>query len=289
MTYKIRTAKIQFTLQDGATFDGDKGNILTIDGARMEAQLSFTGGFTGTLATIRIYGLGMGYMSRLAGRGVQLDSNRQKFIIRLDVNGVEVFLGYANWCYIDANSQPEIALVVQAAAQGEINLMPMPDTHIATTTTVADAARKIAVNTNIAITDYTNYTLPSVYTTGTVGNQLIQLMQATLKVYPKFQYDLNYSYLDLFSSDNALDYEIINVSKETGMIGYPTFTQTGINITTIFNPKFSLQKVINLTSDLPNISGKYQIIDGCTANLSTVIDGGPWTSTIACMYMENQK
>ena len=107
----------------------------------MEAQLSFTGGFTGTLATIRIYGLGMGYMSRLAGRGVQLDSNRQKFIIRLDVNDVEVFLGYANWCYIDANSQPEIALVVQAAAQGEINLMPMPDTFINSRTSVGLAAK----------------------------------------------------------------------------------------------------------------------------------------------------
>ena len=289
MTYKIRTAKIQFTLQGGATFDGDKGNILTIDHARMEAQLSFTGGFTGTLATIKIYGLGMGYMSRLAGRGVQLDKNRQKFIIRLDVNDVEVFLGYANWCYIDANSQPEIALVVQAAAQGEINLMPMPDTFINSRTSVGLAAKIITRNVDMIVTDYTDFSLPSIYTTGTVGSQLLQLMKATLKVYPKFKYDLNYSYLDLFSSDNALDYEIINVSKDTGMIGYPTFTQTGINITTIFNPKFSLQKVINLTSDLPNISGKYQIIDGCTANLSTVIDGGPWTSTIACMYMENQK
>lgn len=289
MTYQTRSAKIQLTLQDGATFDGDKGNVLTIDNARMEAQLSFTGGFTGALATIKIYGLGIGYMSILAGRGVQLDANRQKFLIRLDVNNVEVFLGFANWCYIDANAQPEMALVVQAAAQGEINLMTIPDTHISSKTTVADAARKITANTNMVINDYTNYTLPSVYTTGSVGSQLIQLMQATLKVYPKFQYSLNYSYLDLFTLDNALDYEIINISKDTGMIGYPSFTQTGISLTTLFNPKFSLQRIINLKSDLPNISGKYQIIDGCTANLSTVIDNGPWTSTIACMYMENQK
>ena len=289
MTYQTRSARIQFTLQNGTTFDGDKGNILTIDNARMEAQLSFTGGFTGALATIKIYGLKMAYMSILAGRGVQLDSNRQQFLIRLDVNNVEVFLGFANWCYIDANAQPEMALVVQAAAQGEINLMTIPDTHINNKTTVADAARKITANTNMVINDYTNYTLPSVYTTGSVGSQLIQLMQATLKVYPKFQYSLNYSYLDLFTLDNALDYEIINISKDTGMIGYPSFTQTGISLTTLFNPKFSLQRIINLKSDLPNISGKYQIIDGCTANLSTVIDNGPWTSTIACMYMENQK
>ena len=290
MTYKIRTARIQFTLQDGATFDGDKGNILTIDNARMEAQLSFTGGFTGALATIKVYGLKMAYMSLLAGRGVQLNPDRQKFMIRLDVDGLEVFLGFANWCYIDANSQPEIGLVVQAAAQGEINLMTIPDTHIRGKVTVAEAARKISATTKMAINDYTGgYTLPSVYTKGTIGSQLLQLLKATLAVYPDFQYELNYSYLNLFNQKNALDYEIINISKETGLIGYPTFTQTGISLTTMFNPKFTLQRIINLTSDLPNISGKYQIIDGCTANLSTVIDNGPWHSNIMCMYFDGAK
>ncbi len=288
MTYKTRSAKIQLTLQDGATFDGDKGNILTIENARIEAQLSFTGGFTGSLATIKIYGIGFYYMSILAGRGVQLDVNRQKFLIRLDVDEIEVFLGFANWCYIDANSQPEIALVVQAAAQGEINLMQIPDTHISKITTIENAARLITSKTNMAITDYTGYTLPSVYTTGSVGSQLIQLMQAALKVYPDLRYNLNYSYLDMFKADHVLDYETINISKDTGMIGYPSFTQTGINITTMFNPKYTLQKIINLTSDLPNISGKYQIVDGCTANLSTWVDNGPWYSTISCMYLENQ-
>ena len=288
MTYKVRTAKIQFTLQDGATFDGNKGDILTIENARMEAQLSFTGGFTGSLATIKIYGLNMNHMSKLAGRGVQLNPDRQKFLIRLDVNDIEVFLGFANWCYIDANSQPEIALVVQAAAQGEINLMSIPDTHIRRQVTIGEAAKQIAGKTNMVITDYVNYTLPSVHTTGSIGSQLLQLMQATLAVYPDFRYDLNYSYLNLFNNNTAFDYEVINISKDTGMIGYPSFTQTGISITTLFNPKFQLQRIINLKSDLPNISGRYQIVDGCTANLSTIIDNGPWHSTIMCMYMENQ-
>lgn len=289
MTYQTRSARIQLTLQDGATFDGKEGNILSIQNARMEAQLSFTGGFTGSLATIKIYGLSMDHMAILAGRGVQLDVERQKFLIRLDVDEIEVFLGFANWCYIDANSQPEIALAVQAAAQGEINLMQIPDTHIATTTTIANAARLITSKTKMAITDYTGgYTLPSVYTTGSIGSQLIQLMQAALRVYPDLRYNLNYSYLDIFTADKVLDYEVINISKDTGMIGYPSFTQTGINITTMFNPKYTLQKIINLTSELPNISGKYQIVDGCTANLSTWVDNGPWYSTISCMYLENQ-
>ena len=288
MTYQIRQAKIQFTLQDGATFDGDKGNVLTIENARMEAQLSFTGGITGSLATIKIYGLGMGYMSRLAGRGTQLDVNRQKFLIRLDVNDIEVFLGFANWCYIDGNAQPEMALVVQAAAQGEINLMPIPDTHINKTVSIGDAAREILLFTNMTVNDYTNYTLPSVYTTGTIGSQIQQLMKAILSVYPDFRYNLNYSFLDMMPLDKALDYEIIEVSKDTGMNGYPTFTQTGISLTTIFNPKFMLQRVVNLTSELPNVSGKYMITDGCTATLSTWIENGPWTSNISLIYMGDQ-
>ena len=83
----------------------------------------------------------------------------------------------------------------------------------------------------------------------------------------------------LWQNGGARDGVEIDLRPELGMIGYPTFTPTGITCRAEYNPDMLIGRRVKVTSMVPRTSGTWYT-QSVRHELSTMMPGGPWWSTI---------
>ena len=79
----------------------------------------------------------------------------------------------------------------------------------------------------------------------------------------------------------------VELSKDTGMLGYPEVSNDGLVIKALYNPKFCLGGLVKVTSIVPKASGTWRIVK--LAHDLTAFDpaGGPWESQMTVYYMDS--
>lgn len=69
------------------------------------------------------------------------------------------------------------------------------------------------------------------------------------------------------------------ISRESGMVGYPTFDGVGVNFTSLFNPAVTFGGSIKLITDVQQAAGEW-IVTSVAHRLESEKPGGAWFSTI---------
>lgn len=85
----------------------------------------------------------------------------------------------------------------------------------------------------------------------------------------------------LLPKDAARSGPVPKISSNTGMRGYPTFTNNGIRVTTIYRPDVIFGCLMDIESVVPKSTGQWQIVNinhTLTANMPH--DAGPWETQI---------
>jgi hypothetical protein len=79
----------------------------------------------------------------------------------------------------------------------------------------------------------------------------------------------------IWPKDGSRSGDPVLVSPDTGMIGYPAFSQTMIKVRTLFDPRIQIGLPIEVKSQLTAASGEWSVIlAGHT--LETQAPNGPW-------------
>ena len=90
--------------------------------------------------------------------------------------------------------------------------------------------------------------------------------------------------LRIMPIESALPGQAIFLSRNTGMIGYPTFTNQGVAAECEFNPNIKLQSLITIDSVVPTASGTWRV-PRVTHTLSCNMPaGGDWKTAIEAVY-----
>lgn len=71
----------------------------------------------------------------------------------------------------------------------------------------------------------------------------------------------------------------ILVSPQTGQVGYPAWTNSGIVVRTLFNPNVELQKLIQVQSDITPACGTWKVTS-VIHDIASELPNGPWFTTI---------
>jgi hypothetical protein len=74
------------------------------------------------------------------------------------------------------------------------------------------------------------------------------------------------------------------INKESGLIGYPKFSQAGVDFKCVYNPALRFAGVVKLESVIPRASGEWQII-GLTHHITAMIPGGAWESDVKTCWI----
>lgn len=273
MTYKKRTLKFQFTLKDGA-FDESGNNILTIDNIKAEIEVGAYGGITGTTLEARVYGLSIDNMALLSYKGIQLNGAKQN-MMKVWADERPVFFGSITNCFADLNQMPDAPLIISAFSTGfdqSITAAPFSKEGVAS---VNEIITTIAAS--IGYTVVNNGVLAKLENPYFEGNPIAQIQQCAHAAGIEIDFRLGAIYI--WPQGGSIDDTIPLISPQHGLIGYPVFSNYGINFQCQYSDLILRGRKIQLETSLPNGSGVYTV-QSAVHHLSTWSEGGPWSTIV---------
>lgn len=233
---------VEFTMPSGKT--------LSVQNHRVSCQVSNAGLDTGSICNLRIEGMLISDMNLL--------SQIQPTIVQQNLNSVVVKAGNENDtlntifqgpvvdAFVDFSGAPNVAFQVMASSMAETAANNITPTSYPNGTSVSSIMRAISqkcginfINNGVKAT-----TSGAVYLSGSGAQQIAVLSSAT-----NIPYILALNTLMIWPTDLGKITKADNyISAQTGMIGYPEYSQYGVTITTLFNHSIGFYSSIKLDS-----------------------------------------
>lgn len=308
MTFVRRRIDIKFQLGQG---DFGEGGFDTIElkGLRASVEISTSGDINMASCSLRVWGVSLKIMNALSILGVNRTTGRRNTVIISagdDNSGVAViFIGTISEAWIAAQGSPEVSFNVSALAGYFYALKPVAPVSFKGTVDAALVVRSIALQmrpegapadgpalTGLRVqNDGVSVQIDNPYLHGTSLAQLNDIA-----VQGNFNLIIENNVVFIWPGGGARGQDIPLINKDTGLVGYPDRTQTGIRLTTLFNPnlkfgqKIQVQSQITIanrhtmeaTSDTPALLAGYWSPNSVSHELESELPGGKWFTTIEC-------
>lgn len=268
-------------------FAGTDSNTATFSGFRTSVRIENSGAPAGSRASIRIWGMSQSVMNQLSTLG-QMFNSIQKNTVTVSagdtVSGVSpVFSGTVNFAYPAYNEAPIVPLIMECQT-GLINgVLPVAASSYPQPTDVATIMASIATQMNVSFENNgVTVQLPPSYFSGSLLTQMREVAEhahinAELVAGPKLAiWPIGGSRTSLQGQNLPL------ISKETGMIGYPSFAPNAYMIVrTIFNRQIAFGGAAQVQSIIPQ-SNRTWTVQRLDHALDSLFPKGKWESTCYC-------
>lgn len=266
------------------TFQGTNSNTLVLTDLRMSATLTETGNFT-NLLDMKIYGMSQKDMNAVtvlwSDRNFTAVNTRA--LINLESNDgsgwLQVFQGQFQQASPDYRDAPEVNLLIAAATGSGAQLLAADPTSYPGSASVVSIAQKLAGQMGVTLeTNGVSGSLSTPYFGGTLMEQFRQVCAAANI---DFYFEKNGGLAITPKNTARQGKSAVLMNKASGMIGYPTIQQYGVNVQCLFSPAIALGCPIQVESDVPGAVGLWypykQIHD-----LEALKPNGLWMSSLDC-------
>lgn len=285
MAFVKRRITVVFNKDNGDKFASTDATTLTVSGARVKCQIVNPGGAQMGTANMRIYGLTLSQMNDLSAINSLIVLQKITILVYAsdDQGNMNlIFEGYVIVSQIDLNSAPEAALYV-VAQSGYIYTLQI--TKVVRSYPLNSSAKMVlgelatAMNLTLEFTG-PDVTLPEPYFYGSDRDQLLRCV---------FMAGLNW-FIDVGSSGQGGVQGILavwplkgvrasgllpEISPETGIIGYPSYSGIGIAVATVFNLNIKLGQIVVVKSSLKFANGQWGVYN-IRHEIESELPGGKW-------------
>jgi hypothetical protein len=281
MSFTEKIIEITVTLGTG-NFGSDVGDTVTLRGFRSMVDVIHPGGQSMGMANIRVFGMPLELMNKLATIGVINNAIRSKNTVSIaagdDETGLQlVFFGVIDAAFGDYNAAPDVAFNIMAYAGYDVAVKPVNATSVKGPVSASVLMKGFADAAGLKFEDAgVNVTLTNPYFPGTVLNQ-IRLCAAAAGI----KYTIDRNVLSIWTSKTAVQGEIPTISKNSGMVGYPTLSSKGMDVEMVFNWNMRLGGMVEIQSFIEMANGKW-VVFSVSHSLSCKVPDGPWFTYISC-------
>lgn len=278
-----RKLKILLTLQKGS-FKGREGNAYEISDLAMSVRVEKTGAPDFGKASAVIYGLPLDVMEQLSTLCMHPLFVRRNYINIYagdEYNGYnQIYAGTITKASGDFNSAPDIKFNIESQI-GFFGAVTAQGANVisgsqSASTFIEQQAKKIG------------FTFKNEGVTGTVknavfeGSPIEQARQCAKQIGAELI--LDDETMILVSNGASRKGNAVLLNANSGLLGYPTMTQNGIEIRAIFNPNFRFAGLIKLETIVPKCSGAWRIVKMSHTLDSNLPNGGKWETQITAYY-----
>lgn len=250
---------------------------------RASIQVAQGGGLFGN-AKVQLFGVAMDAMNNIARLWLEVLSPGNSDRLRIEVwdgaNFVPFFEGVITWTAINASGAPDVALEIEANdAMAAMNIPAAPyaqDTPIglrdALTAILAPAALVVEVAESIP-----ELMIQRVHLMGTPMEQANTLMS----YFPELTYYTNLSRFIVRPVNAPIGGEPLVVSRDTGLIGYPTYATSGISFSMVFDPRVRLGLALDLQTEFDFVNRTRWLAAVLQHHIQPNWPGGQWITQVA--------
>lgn len=291
MALAKRFIDLQFRLGKG-NFGADGVDTVELKGLRVSCAISKAGGVSMSECSLRVYGMPLDVMNQLTviNKLAQEDMRFNAVTVSAgdEESGASVcFTGVIKEAWIDAAKAPDVAFYVKAYT-GALDLVkPVPPVSYNGTVDAALIVAGIAAQmtpsggqTGFGGLKFENsgvkVQIAYPYLTGTALEQLRTVARAG-----NFNCVVDDDTVAIWPAGGVRGGQVPLISAATGMVGYPAFTQNGIQLTTLYNPSLVFGTEIKVESALVPARGRWTIAS-VHHNLDSETPGGAWFSSVEC-------
>lgn len=283
MAFSRRLINFRFELGQG-DFGAPSLDTVEVTGLRSSVDIVHAGGNSLSLAEMRVWGMPLSVMNKLTVLNVyatpERRNNRVTILAGDEESGVVVcFVGGIQEAWIDGANPPDVAFHVSAASAFVENIRPIPPTSYRGSVDVALVVSGIAAQMGMSLENGgVTGKLSDPYLPGALGAQLESVCRAADIEYV---IDTVKRVVAIWPKGGTRDGAALVVSVETGLVGYPTFTQNGVRLRSLYNPDLIFGKKLEVHSEFAAANGTW-VVANVNHNLDADVPGGGWFTEVEC-------
>ena len=281
-TQKILQANM--TLVSG-TFDGTN-NTKIVNGLRMVAEIEKTGSPSKNTCKLKIYGMNQQDADMLTTVPSQAQAPLAVHhnLLQLwagDENGLSVaFQGDITEAYSNYHAAPKLYFSVEAVAGYYPAIAPVAPKSYKGSVTVDSIMSALAAQMGYAYENAgVNVTLRDPYLAGSAMQQMHTIATAA-----NIEANIDDGTLVITPINGPRKGTAPLISKDTGLIEYPTFDKKGIKFSCLYNQNIKLNGLVNVKSVIRGCSGTWRV-NSLKHDLSCLEPSGKWLSKIEASWV----
>jgi len=286
VTFAQRYIDLEFQLGGGAFADGGQ-NTVRISGLRCSANITQTGAAFADL-DLRIWGLPLDIMNKLTVLNTvaypEQRNNRVIVYAGDETSGLSTaFTGTIREAWADGRSAPDVQFHVAAFSGFFESLKPADPISYRGTVSADIVFAGIAAQMG--------YTLENNGVTGTVENPYFpgstgsQLEKALVAFHAERFEDTTQRILAVWPKGKSRkSLSAIRIAPDSGLVGYPSFTQTGVQFLSLYNPNLAFGREVQVHSQFAPANGSW-VVASLSHNLDANIPGGQWFTEVTCSLL----
>ena len=292
MSFVKRQLSISFQLQAGASnastqFAESGTDTASLNNLRMSAKIVKSGDPTLNSLQLTVYGMTLSLMNQLSTLGKAINLLRPA-IVTVQAGDAQagmttVFKGNVSNAYGDFQNAPDVPFHVEAYSGLMGGIQKMDPTSFSGSTDASTVMQQCASKMGLSFeNNNVNQKLSNPYFYGSPRAQAQSCAAAA-----NIGFAIDDDTLAIYPKNKPRNGGTVTVSPTTGMISYPTFTNAGILVRTLFNPQIKFRSQIEIQSSLQRANGTW-IVYGLSHDLESQVIKGQWFSTLEC-YNPNQQ
>ena len=280
-TIQVVMAMAEDTFENGA-------NQITVEGLPTTVEIQKQGGDERPSCTVTIGNLNIDVVKQLTTLSFR---PLQRFKNQITVNAGEagkqlqtIFIGDFENAYGEFQNAPTMNLMVKAIAAQHGALMATPATSVDGTEQVSKLMEQWAVEAG--------YTLDNRGVNASVKNAVYRGSPVekakTLARDVGIDLIIDDGKFTITPNNTPVDGNAVLVDAQHGLLGYPQFSNDGIQFTSIFNPNYKIGGLVKVDSIVPRASGIWKITKIHSRLEAYVPNGGQWSSEVSATWVQEE-
>ena len=265
-----------FSIVSGSP-DGQPRQI-SFSGLRVSARIRYEPGAY-NVADIQIYGLSQDFMHQMIAirsygwTGNSFVDNRIS-LRYTDETNVTIFEGGIVSALIDYNTAPEVPLALTASPTFPEQMIVPEAMSFPGTVAVETIIRQILNKSSGRALE--NHGVDTVLTDESVNGSIMDMIDQVCR-HANIEYWVQYNTLIIAPKGATTENDTpIDLTPETGLVGWPVLTQYGCNAQALFSPDYVAMRTVKLACPALFDGTRTFFIAGLTHEVDSEVPGGRW-------------
>lgn len=285
-SFTNKTIQVVMAMAEGVFQNG--ANQITVEGLPTSVEIQKQGGDERPSCTVTIGNLHIDVVKQLTTLSFR---PLQRFKNQITVNAGEVgkqlqtiFIGDFENAYGEFQNAPTMNLMVKAIAAQHGALMATPATSVDGTEQVAKLMEQWAVEAGCTLENKgVNASVKNVVYRGSPVDKAKTLARDV-----GIDLIIDDGKFIITPSGQAVDGNAVLIDPKHGLLGYPAFSNDGIEFNMIFDPNVKIGGLVKIESIVPRASGIWKITKITTKLEAYVPNGGSWNSSVSATWVQEE-
>ena len=285
-SFTNKTIQVVMAMAEGVFQNG--ANQITVEGLPTTVDIQKQGGDERPSCTVTIGNLNIDVVKQLTTLSFR---PLQRFKNQITVNAGEVgkqlqtiFIGDFENAYGEFQNAPTMNLMVKAIAAQHGALMATPATSVDGTEQVAKLMEQWAVEAGCTLENKgVNASVKNVVYRGSPVDKAKTLARDV-----SIDLIIDDGKFIITPNGQAVDGNAVLIDPKHGLLGYPAFSNDGIEFNMIFDPNVKIGGLVKIESVVPRASGIWKVTKITTKLEAYVPNGGSWNSSVSATWVQEE-